>query len=486
MIKRISWLDVLLALLVAAFLGAFLAFAYLGHFARYMADDYCLVAAVHSIGFVKAQVALYMTWTGRFSDNFLMSLAQLIGPATVPIGPLLGITCWLVAAVWALYQMAFIAQWPRPLLTSWVIACLIIFVMLNSANNIAQSFYWQEGLINYASPLILLTTYVGIISYGIGRTVQKRTALWLVALSATVTFVAGGFTEAFALLQTSGLLLALIACYMSSDSLKRAARPFIIAGLAGSLIALPIVVLAPGNSARRGFFPPPPNLFTLTKLSLYFALHSVAYTVYYSPLTTLLLVLLPTVLGSYLHQAGSGNKQELDIRKKFRLLFLYLPIGAFLLVTSCFVPAVYGTSNDLPGRAHVIPQFILVCATIYWGYLAGVALSDRFSVCRRRSGLLAALIVVVVLALSVTLVAIRRTLSLVPRARESAAIWDQTDQEIRAARAQGILDLTVPAVDDVETRLGATHTELNLEHDPQNWKNKCAAVYYGVNSIKAR
>jgi len=78
------------------------------------------------------------------------------------------------------------------------------------------------------------------------------------------------------------------------------------------------------------------------------------------------------------------------------------------------------------------------------------------------------------------------TLNLVPRARESAAIWDQMDHEIRAAKARGVLDVTVPVVDDIETRLGATHTELNLEHDPQNWKNKCAAVYYGVNSIQAR
>jgi hypothetical protein len=198
------------------------------------------------------------------------------------------------------------------------------------------------------------------------------------------------------------------------------------------------------------------------------------------------LVLLPTVLGSYLHNAGSGNKKEFDA-KKIRTLLVYLPAVAFLLVLSCFAPGVYGTSNDLPGRAHMIPQFILVCATIYWGYLAGTALSARFSICRRKGWpLTACSIVVATLVLSVPLVAIRRTLSLVPRARESASIWDQMDHEIRAAKAQGIVDLRVPVIDDIETRLGATHTELNLEHDPQNWKNRCAAVYYGVNSIQAR
>lgn len=45
--------------------------------------------------------------------------------------------------------------------------------------------------------------------------------------------------------------------------------------------------------------------------------------------------------------------------------------------------------------------------------------------------------------------------------------------------------MTVAPIDDVETRLGAAKTELQIEHDAQNWKNKCAARYYGINSIRA-
>nr|MDQ5838615.1 DUF6056 family protein [Acidobacteriota bacterium] len=63
--------------------------------------------------------------------------------------------------------------------------------------------------------------------------------------------------------------------------------------------------------------------------------------------------------------------------------------------------------------------------------------------------------------------------------------WDETDRNLRAARGRGELDVTVAPVDDVETRLGAAKTELQIEHDAQNWKNKCAARYYGINSLRA-
>src|SRR5712671_3054432 len=176
MTERKSWITLFQYALIIVFLVALFAFADVGRFTRYMADDYCLAAIVHTSGFIKPQIGLYMGWTGRYSYNFLMSLAELIGPATVPIGPALGIVCWLVAAVWSLYQIAATTQWQSPLLTSWTIAALIIFAMLNSTNNIAQSFYWQGGLVNFAAPLILLTTYAGIVSYGIRRTAQRRVA----------------------------------------------------------------------------------------------------------------------------------------------------------------------------------------------------------------------------------------------------------------------------------------------------------------------
>jgi hypothetical protein len=475
----------LYALLVIALLCALLAFAYVGHFTRYMADDYCLAAELHELGFARTQMRLYTGWTGRYSYSFLISLAEMIGTATVPVGPLLGVACWLAAAIWSLYQIAFIARWSRRLLFSCVIGELIVFAMLNGADNIVQSFYWQGGLVNYVAPLILLTVYVGIVSYAIRKQVQGGAALWLAVLCAGVTFFAGGFTEAYGFLQAGALLLALLACYkFASDSFRRLATPLIVAGLVGAVIAICIVVFAPGNKFRVSHFAPRPNLIKVTMLSLYYAAGFIVYKIYLSPLTTLLLVLLPARLGWDVHKAGSS---QLKGRKTGGLLFL-IPVVGFFLIFICFATGVYGTSGALPERARFIPQFVFVCIAVCWGYLVGAALIKWLSLRERKLSRLRipGSIAVTVFMFMAPLLATWRIMKLVPRAEASASIWDQTDRDIRAARAQGSMNLTVPAVDDVETRLGARRTELQLEHDVENWKNKCVARYYQIASIKSQ
>ena len=82
---------------------------------------------------------------------------------------------------------------------------------------------------------------------------------------------------------------------------------------------------------------------------------------------------------------------------------------------------------------------------------------------------------IAILLFPAPLLAIQRTLKLVPGARASALAWAQADREIRAAKDQGITDMTIPVVGDVESRLGAKHTELQIERDPKDWKNRCMA-----------
>jgi hypothetical protein len=166
----------------------------------------------------------------------------------------------------------------------------------------------------------------------------------------------------------------------------------------------------------------------------------------------------------------------------------------FAFIFLCTVPGVYGTSTYLPGRARLIPQFVLVCVAVWCGCLAGVRLSEHLAFSSGHFGararlsaraLNAAAAASLTLLLLPPLFAARRTLALVPGAREAAATWDEMDRSLRAARERGTPDMTVAPIDDVETRLGAAKTELQIEHDAQNWKNKCAARYYGINSVRA-
>ncbi len=485
MTKRISGMDIFLALLVVLLLGALLAFVYLGHFTRYMADDYCTAAYANSAGFYKPQIESYRDWTGRFSFSFLLAVAELIGPSIVPFLPLFALTCWLAASVWSIYQIATVAQWPRAFLVSAILAELIIFATLNSAHHIVQSFYWQTGLLTYTAPLIFMTLYVGVVVYGAKRRLQMRSIWILVIASFAITFFAGGFSETYVVMQTCCLLLPALAVFKLFRRSLWVSLPFTVAGLAGSLMSVAVVVAAPGNKIRQSFFPPPPDLINLTKLSIHYTVRFVGRTVYQSPLTLVGLLLVPMVIAHYLFRLNRQRPGP-DIRMT-RILLVSLPLVSLFLIFISFVPGVYGTSGDPAWRTRIIPQFVLAFTMVGWSFLAGLALSPRLSTSRYASWIrTASLTAVIVLAISSPVLSIRRIFKLVPLARASANLWDQSDRELRAAKAQGLRDVTIPAVDDVESRLGAPFDELEIDHNAKNWKNQCVANYYGLNSIRAR
>src|SRR5947209_16218942 len=106
MTRRPACDDLVSPLLVVTLSAALLALAYIGLYARYMADDYCTAASLHKSGFVKYQLDWYMSWTGRFSFSFVLAAAESVGPAVVPFLPASAIVCWVAGAVWSLYRIA--------------------------------------------------------------------------------------------------------------------------------------------------------------------------------------------------------------------------------------------------------------------------------------------------------------------------------------------------------------------------------------------
>jgi hypothetical protein len=486
MTRRPARDELAAALLVAAMSAALLALAYVGLYARYMADDYCTAASLRKLGFLAIQRRWYTEWTGRFSFSLLLAAAESAGPAVVPFLPASAVVCWVAGAVWSVYRVAVLLSWPRPLLTSLVLGELVVFATLNGAHNIAQSLYWQSGMLTYVPPLVLFTLYVGVACRAVGRRLKGRAATPETLACGALTLLAGGFSESHALLQVGALALALAACYgYAPASLRRAALPPLAAGLAGALAALCVVVLAPGNAVRMGYFPVPPGPAKLLAVSLFDAAGFVALTVYLAPLTALMSVALPALFGFHLHQERPDLGRGLGGSGRLRPLLLP-PLIGFVMIFLCTVPSVYGTSGFLPERARVIPGFVFVCVAVWWGLTAGVVLSGclrarrPFSSWARGASAVAALVL-----LLPPVAAVRRTLALVPGARAAAAAWDEMDRDLREAGGRGAGDVTVAPLSDVETRFGAARNELQIERDAHSAKNRCVAQYYGIGSVRA-
>jgi hypothetical protein len=469
-------------LLAGSFILALMAHAYLGSFSRYMADDYTLATMARAHGLFGAQVSWYLGWTGRFSFTFVASLLGLIGPATTRFLPALLLTVWIAATAWAISQIHSLSArtpWTKPVL----FAGLIVFATLETAPNLVQSLYWQAGALTYIAPLVLLSLYVGIVIRGTGHGSWSWSSFCGAGI---LMFVAGGFSDAYVVLQSCGLVLAVIAVEIfAPQHLKRTVRAFLLIGLLGSLLALAIVVIAPGNNAREAYFPDHLGLLQISSLTVVYSLRFIAKLMLTHPIVLLLLLGLPFLM--VLRDKSAGNTPVWNRQLCIRLLLL-IPPATFVLIACCSAPSFYGMSVMLPERARILLSLTFVCGTVVWSWAAGEFLfatllplrSNMKQIMRTGSTLLLMLMIVA------PLVSFLSTLRLREQARAYAADWDRQDTELRSARQRGVSDVAVQQIGDFQWRLAKGPSDLHLRTDPDFWINRGTAEYYGLSSVCAK
>ncbi len=462
------------ALLIGCLLLALLAHGYVGSFSRLMADTYCFASQVQANGMIKAQQIWYTTWAGRFSFNFAESFAGWLGARGVAYLPPFSLALWLVVLIGTLSQFRLA---DRPL-TLWGIAillsALILFTTLDSIPLIAQSFYWVSGMHNYVVPLIWMTFYVGFLVYHHDRQwTSKATIVWM-ASSAIIAFIAGGFSEMYGALQIGALSMALVLGWLiGSPHFRRATLPLIAFGLLGALVAIAIVVVAPGNKVRQEFFPPPPDPVALVWLALRLAGRFIQYTVARSPVNVLGAFVLPAIL-----RAGfvSGDVNRSRSRPAIVGALLGIPIGTFVLLVCCAAVSAYGMSGIPPLRSFIIPQYVVICALVAWGYTLGwvIRQANPAEALKRESWLwqvgLGAMVVIVG---GSALQATQKTLAQAPLFSAYAAAWDEVDRLVQAAKSQGVTRVSVPLLKNPASLEEAGS-------DPTNWVNQCVSGYYRV------
>jgi hypothetical protein len=143
--------------LLLAFLVPTVAFAYPAVFARYVADDYRTASTLLERGFIGAQQAWYLTWSGKFTYILLIDALAWLGPWTVPLTPLVLLPAWVFASTAVL--RALVARIGAPRISAVLLALVLITTTLGGAPQLWQSLYWQTGSVVYTVPLILATIY---------------------------------------------------------------------------------------------------------------------------------------------------------------------------------------------------------------------------------------------------------------------------------------------------------------------------------------
>jgi hypothetical protein len=480
-LKRQATLGAVAEWGVAAVLILALAlYAYLGRYARYLADDYATKVALGVRSFWAQQVAEYQRAGGRFAAEAAVDGAGLLNEFFVRLLPGLLLVLW-VAAI-AIAVKAVLPSIGR--LASLIIAMGIVFTTLHITPSPFESLYWMTASLIYISPLILGTVFVALAA---SRHEPRRTTI---LAAGVVAFVAGGFNETYAALQLLMIGAALLATMVAVWPGLRRSRPLLISGCLGTLASLIAVGIAPGNAVRfrvvTGLLGTPrPSFVQLPGVAINFAMqffNSVFFARWGALVTVGALVALIS--------ARTNPTVRMSARRGLPLV-AYVAAVAIIAMVASFVPYAYVTGLMEGIYAQITPVFIGVCAVAVVGWSVGRYMRSLFGrqfATGRISQKWRPRIVAIAAVVTSCIVAATPVKSM-------ATIWGERgafhayaatkDAQAALALAAATAGRPSVAVPPIPANLGlfSHQTILEMTSDPNWWINRDEAIYYGVGSI---
>jgi hypothetical protein len=423
-------------------------YAAIGSYARYTADDYCWAGVLRTEGFFKAQVLWYTGYSPRYAFTFLVNVVELAGPAIVPALPAAAILVWLATLLWTFAQFG-LRPW-QALLVGEALA----LATLETAPDMAQSLYWQTGMLTYLLPLVLAGFLLGWV-----RRAQcaGRIGRGPLVVSALVTFVAGGLSETYLIPQNVALTLGLGAVLLFGRGLGRGRAilaAHLGAALCGGVLALATIVVAPATSSRVGGSPA--DLWLALSAAIATAAYQCVRLARYFPAAIVLSLAVPGMIG-------------FGPRRVNWPWFWLVSAGVAITLPFCYFPSFYAQNGNPPARSLIVPAALLIGYLLFVGAMFG-------GVLRRlpEPGRLAASVALALIPLGIAFTSLPEAAI----AAQHAALWDAEDARIRTARAAGQADVVVPPL---PRYLG----EDFVTDNPRDWFNVCVARYYDVRSIAA-
>jgi hypothetical protein len=455
--------------------SALLIYIYLGFFSRYYADDFCLSGMLFQQGFWEAQVNSYLTWSNRYAGMFLVALSELLGHASIRVWTALLILLGILSLTWTTYQIFRLLKLPFSRLQMLLLAELTLFFTILITPQLYQVLFWRIGLITYALPLIFLVFLAGLIIHSASG--SGRTHWGNILGCGLLALFAGGFSETYLSLQTVLLLMAMIfVAWLVRGTPRRIWLVLLASALAGSLIALLVVIASPGNASRMAFMPESPGVLALVlmvfKNTFIFIYSSLADHFFAAILATLIPLLL-----IYLYSSKNPELPGWSASSLILTIFL-TPLISFLLVISVVAPAAYVQSSYPDGRVLVIATFVIVLMLIAEGLLLGLIFSQlhRYAAEAVPGYLQVATALLLLTLLLYPLYDVLRTSRQIDAFKAQAASWDARDGRIRSARLSGQFDVQ-------EKGYNAPGDLAELSDDPENWVNRCASWFYDLQSI---
>ncbi|HVE71251.1 MAG TPA: DUF6056 family protein [Thermoanaerobaculia bacterium] len=429
-----------LAVLTVAVLAALATYAWRGRFARYVTDDFCTSSILRDEGFFGMMRYHRVSWSGRYSFYPMKAIPESIGPGTARVMPALMIALFGVAAIWTMRRVTD----RRCVLLAVLTGTSIAYAAIDATPEvltIGGPLMWETGTVTYMLPLILYTIWAGLF-FGPGSLLGRTIA------SALVMFLAGGLSETSLAAQCA---LTGAMTLLTLGFRWREASRIALAGCAASIVALLLVVSAPGNVVRMRRLPPRAPFVSAALSSARMAYDYVGSVAFSDGKSLLLILLCGAIAGATLPRFNTA-------------VAIAAAIAAACGYGATFLPSAWMLSMGPPPRALHVCNFFLMAILLPLSALASA---------RKPRAVLAAAPVLLVLLTVVPIASVRFVIGTFPKARADAAELDRIDALMRANRGKRVVVHSPWSI-----------AERVLVEEPEFWTNRCMSQFYGVHSIR--
>ncbi len=450
-------------------------FAYLGFFNRYWADDWCYNADLKQLGFwgtMKGYTYITTYASNRFSLTLFSGLFYVLGLFGVQIMTLLVVVSWSLGLFFILFNVQAFSSYKFSRLQLGLVTAVVVYYSIYLTPHLYQSMYWRSGLLPYTAMIVLSVWTFVLITYQAAHATLSK---WVIAIAVTVTFLAGGFSEA-----GGATLTAMLAAYVGlclwfrQKTWAKNSLPIAVIALLSSIMAIIGLIAAPTNAYRVGLYGKPTGLFVFLERLLYFTFGFVKFSFLDSPLPHLVVL---TTLFSFGFLFSSKNGWTIQTKQLF-LLILFIAFLTFLLVAATYAPSAYIEKSPPAPRTRVISRFILTLGVGTIAFLIGYYFKQTFQWRWLEGATILLLLGSYVYGARSILISAEKISVYSVR----AALWDERDALIEQSKAEGVMEVDVRGIDGLP--VGGIR-DFKEKKGVGFWINQCAARYYGVEDIYA-
>lgn len=437
---------------------------------RFWADDFCTGSVYNQSGFLAAQRVSWTSWSGRYSYNFFQYLFLMFGSGVTRYAPVVVFILSALSSWFAIYKITG----NKHRFFSLVLSMLLAIMVLSITPNIIQSFYWYSGTLIYSLPFVFLQLFFAMLVWR-GLVVSKNRRKIALSIALLSLLIAGGFSESFAVAQIVFLTCLLVIVLTVRRLRQTQVASVLVAGVLGLVLALGIMLVAPGTAVRSATLDKPENLhwvisttFRATK-TYFVGLGQVRAYLYVAALVF-------SVISLLFRHSKFVSKRIFSLRETAWMISV-ICLGVVLATASLFGVAYYSMAYPPPERALITSSYLIVVGLIMVSILVNLALKPLLTKNILRSTKLLFTLLCLLSTVFLARDMYRRWRFLKNDLATYAYQWDIQEASIlsQAATKKKILVKHIPPVGRIDGF-----------KDNKGWVTGCAAGYFGVEEFKVK